>query len=58
MTVTASSTDVDYQGVSGSVAVSVEDSDTAGLVLSESSLDIGEDGSASFTVKLATPPVG
>ncbi len=57
VTVTASSTDVDYQGVSGSVAVSVDDSDTAGLVLSESSLDIGEDGSASFTVKLASRPL-
>ena len=52
-----SSTDVDYQGVSGSVAVSVDDSDTAGLVLSESSLDIGEDGSGSFTVKLASRPL-
>ena len=57
VTVTASSTDVDYQGVSGSVAVSVDDSDTAGLVLSESSLDIGEDGSGSFTVKLASRPL-
>ena len=56
VTVTASSTDVDYQGVSGSVDVEVDDSDTAGLVLSESSLDIGEDGSASFTVKLASRP--
>ena len=57
VTVTASSTDVDYQGVSGSVAVSVDDSDTAGLVLSESSLDIGEDGSGSFTVKLVSRPL-
>ena len=46
----------DYAGVSGSVAVSVDDSDTAGLVLSESSLDIGEDGSGSFTVKLVSRP--
>ena len=52
-----SSTDADYAGVSGSVAVSVDDSDTAGLVLSESSLDIGEDGSGSFTVKLASRPL-
>ena len=36
---------------------SVDDSDTAGLVLSESSLDIGEDGSGSFTVKLASRPL-
>ena len=52
VTASVSSTDVDYQGVSGSVAVSVDDSDTAGLVLSESSLDIGEDGLSSFTVSL------
>ena len=57
VTVTASSTDAGYAGVSGSVAVSVDDSDTAGLVLSESSLDIGEDGSGSFTVKLASRPL-
>ena len=40
VTVTASSTDAGYAGVSGSVDVEVDDSDTAGLVLSESSLDI------------------
>ena len=58
MTVAVSSTDADYAGVSGSVAVSVDDSDTAGLVLSESSFDIGEDGSGTFTVKLGEPAVG
>ena len=57
VTVTVSSTDVDYQGVSGSVAVSVEDSDTPAIVVDPVSLSITEDGSGSFTVKLASRPL-
>ena len=56
ITLTASSTDADYEGKTGAVSVSVADDDTAGLVLSRSSLTIGEAGSDSFTVKLGTRP--
>ena len=57
VTVAVSSTDVDYQGVSGSVAVSVEDSDAPAIVVDPVSLSITEDGSGSFTVKLASRPL-
>ena len=56
VSLSASSTDTDYEGETGSVDVDVDDSDTAGLVVSVTSLDIGEDGTGSFTVKLATEP--
>ena len=36
--------------------MSVTDDDTPGLVVSRSSLDVGEDGQATFTVRLATQP--
>ena len=49
-------TDTDYEGETGSVSVSVTDDDTPGLVVSRSSLDVGEDGQATFTVRLATQP--
>ena len=58
VSLSASSTDTDYEGETGSVDVDVDDSDTAGLVVSVTSLDIGEDGTGSFTVKLATEAVG
>ena len=58
VTATAASTDGEYQGETASVTVSVTDSDTAGLVVDPASLTISEDGTGSFTVKLATQPVG
>ena len=56
VSLSASSTDTDYSGETGSVAVDVDDSDTAGLVVSLETLGVSEDGSASFTVKLASRP--
>ena len=48
----------DYAGKIGSVSVSVTDNDTANLVVTPSSLTVGETGSGTFTVKLATQPSG
>ena len=56
LSVGLSATGGDYAGETASVAVSVTDDDIANLVVSESSLDIGEDGSGTFTVRLATQP--
>ena len=56
LSVGLSATGGDYAGETASVAVSVTDDDIANLVVSESSLDIGEDGSETFTVRLATQP--
>ena len=56
VTLSAASSDTDYEGLSRSVSVLVDDSDTAGLVVNPSSLSIDEDGNGSFTVRLATLP--
>ena len=59
MTVTATAAsvgDADYQGETATATVSVTDSDTAGLVVDPASLTISEDGTGSFTVRLATQP--
>ena len=53
----ASSTDGDYEGTSRLVAISVSDSDIAGVVASAASLDVVERGDVSFTVWLATEPL-
>ncbi len=54
-----SADDADYDGVSaGSVAVTVTDDDTAGVTISETSLDIIEGESDTYTVVLDTEPVG
>ena len=45
-----------YLGISGSVAVTVDDDETAGFVISPSPLTVGEAGAADFTVKLASQP--
>ena len=45
-----------YGSVSRAVTVSVDDDDTAGLVLSRSPVPVDEGDSATFTVKLATEP--
>ena len=56
VTATAASTDGEYQGETATATVSVTDSDTAGLVVDPASLTISEDGTGSFTVRLATRP--
>ena len=56
ITVTASGGDSDYQGVTATVSVTVSDDDTANLVAAPGSLTIDEDGSGTFTVKLAAQP--
>ena len=49
----------DYDGVTGSVTVTVTDSDrTPNLIIDTTSLTVNEDGSATFSVKLATLPTG
>ena len=62
VTLTASSSDSNYEGETASVTVSVTDdgvqqlNDAAALVVTPDALSIPEDGSGSFTVKLATRP--
>ena len=46
----------DYGSVAASLAVTVTDNDTRGLVLAPTSLTIVEEASATYTVKLATRP--
>ena len=46
----------DYTGETAVVSVTVDDDETVGLVLSESSLTPSEGGDASYTVKLSTAP--
>ena len=58
VTVTLTATGGDYSGETATVAVSVNDDDTAALVADPGSLQIAEGGSGSFTVKLATRPSG
>ncbi len=45
-----------YDAVEADLAVTVSDDDTAGLVLSPTSLEVDEGDDASYTVKLATAP--
>ena len=47
-----------YNSVTGNVAVTVTDNDTAGLVFSATSLTVAEESSGSYTVRLATQPTG
>ncbi len=47
-----------YDNVEADLAVTVTDNDTAGLVLSPTSLEVAEGADASYTVKLATQPTG
>ena len=55
----SSAADTGYDGVSaGSVAVSVTDDDTVGVTLSETSLEIEEGNSDTYTVVLDTEPAG
>ena len=54
--VSLSATGGGYVGKTASVTVTIDDDDTANLVVSESTLSVGEAGSGDFTVKLATQP--
>ena len=45
-----------YDGVSGNVTVTIEDDDTASLIIDPSDLVIPEEESETFTVSLLTPP--
>ena len=56
VTVTVTASAGDYNGVTAEVDVSVADDDTAELVLDRDSLSISEDGSGTFSVRLATRP--
>ena len=56
LTVTASASGGGYTGKTDTVSVTVTDDDTANLVLSRTSMSVGEAGSDTFTVKLATQP--
>ncbi len=47
-----------YDSVTGSVAVTVTDDDTPGLILTPAALTLAEGASASYTVALATEPTG
>ena len=47
-----------YGNVEADLAVAVSDNDTAGLVLSPTSLEVDEGDDASYTVRLATAPTG
>ena len=57
---TATSTDTDYNGISpiGSVAVSVDDDDPLGVMVSPTSLTVNEGGTGTYQVKLKTKPTG
>ncbi|MDE0613404.1 MAG: fibronectin type III domain-containing protein [bacterium] len=57
VTATASSTDSDYSGQSADVTVTVDDDETANLLVGASSLTLAEGGTASFGVRLATRPL-
>ena len=58
VTVSLSASGGGYANTTATVSVSVTDDDTANLVVSASSLTVGETGSDTFTVKLATQPSG
>ena len=58
MTVTVAANGGGYTGESTEVKVTVEDPDDPALVVSRSSLGLDENGSRTFTVKLATQPTG
>ena len=58
VTVTVAANGGGYTGESTEVKVTVEDPDDPALVVSRSSLGLDENGSRTFTVKLATQPTG
>ncbi len=58
VTLTHTAANGGYGSVTGNVAVTVTDDDTAGLVLDPTSLTVAEGGSGTYTVALATQPTG
>ena len=58
VSLTASSTDTDYEGKTNSVAVAVTDDDIPAVIVSPTTLDIDEGGSATYTVALRSQPSG
>ena len=56
VTVSATSTDSDYHGLSRIVTATINDDDTPGLVTSTGSLTLDEGDDGEFTVRLATQP--
>ena len=48
----------EYTGVTASLAAAVDDDETRAVTLSASTLSVPENGSATYTVKLAAQPVG
>ena len=59
VTVSLTASGADYDGVTGSVTVTVTDSDrTPNLIIDNTSLTVNEDGTETFSVKLATLPTG
>ena len=56
VTVTVTASGGDYGGVTAEVDVSVTDGDTAELVVDPDSLTVAENGSGTFSVRLATRP--
>ena len=56
VTLTADSTDTDYDGLTQDVAVTITDDDIPALVVSAEPLTVEEDSTATFTVSLATAP--
>ena len=57
-TLTHTASGGDYGAVSQDLPVEVIDNDEAALVLSAASIEVPEEGEASYTVKLATEPMG
>ncbi|MCY4235396.1 MAG: putative Ig domain-containing protein [Cyanobacteria bacterium MAG CAR2_bin_4] len=57
-TLTHAATGGGYNSVTGNVAVTITDNDTAALVFSPTSVTVAEGASGSYTVKLATLPTG
>ena len=57
-TLTHTASGGDYGAVSKDLPVEVIDNDEAALVLSAASIEVPEEGEASYTVKLATEPMG
>ena len=56
VTLSTTSTDIDYDTTTASVSVTVTDDDTAALVVSQNSVTVDENGTATFDVNLATQP--
>ena len=57
-TLSHTASDGGYGSVTEDLPVTVTDSDTAGIVLTPTTLRVTEGGSATYTVELATEPSG